>query len=205
MRQEKEFLRVIKDVLSRGAYILQRDGAEFEKNIREYLGVKHALGVANCTDALILALRAAGIKPGDEVILPSHTFVATAAAIHFAGGTPVPVECLDDHLIDPDSIKKAVTKKTKAIMPVQLNGRTCKMDSVKAVADEYGLAIVEDSAQGLGSRYKGKFAGTFGLVGTFSFYPAKILGCFGDGGMIVTNDDRVAEEVEMARVHGRNK
>ncbi len=203
--QKDEFDAVIQDVLGRGAFILQRDLVEFESSLANYLGVKHAIGISNCTDALILSLRTAGIGPGDEVIFPSHTFVASPSSIHWVGATPVPVDCLDDHLIDPDSIRKAITNKTKAIMPVSLNGRTCNFDPILKIAKEFDLKIVEDSAQALGSKFKGKFAGTFGLSGSFSFYPAKILGCFGDGGAIVTNDDEVARQVRLYRDHGRNE
>ncbi|MBS1723715.1 MAG: DegT/DnrJ/EryC1/StrS family aminotransferase [Armatimonadetes bacterium] len=203
-RQEAEFTAVITDVLRRGAFILQKDLFEFEAALANYLGVKHAIGLSNCTDALIVALKCAGIGAGDEVIFPSHTFVASPSSIHWAGATPVPVECGPDHLIDAQAIRKAVTSKTKAIMPVSLNGRTCAFDPILEIADEFGLKIVEDSAQALGSKYKGKFAGTFGVAGTFSFYPAKILGCFGDGGALVTDDDEVAHKAKLYRDHGRD-
>lgn len=204
-RQKTEFSAVIEDVLSRGAFILQRDLVEFESALAVYLGVKHAIGLSNCTDALIVALRAAGVGPGDEVIFPSHTFVASPSSIHWVGATPVPVECGADHLIDPDDIKRAITSKTKAVMPVSLNGRTCTFDPIVDLCQEHGLIIVEDSAQALGSKYKGRFAGTFGIAGTFSFYPAKILGCFGDGGALVTNDDEVARQAKLMRDHGRDE
>lgn len=203
--QREEFSEVIEDVLSRGAFILQKDLKDFETALADYLGVKHAIGLSNCTDALILALRTAGIGPGDEVIFPSHTFVASPSSIHWVGATPVPVDCGPDHLIDPDAIKGALTSKTKAVMPVSLNGRTCNFDAIKKVCDEHGLKIVEDSAQALGSKFKGQYAGTFGVSGTFSFYPAKILGCFGDGGALVTNDDDVAYQAKLYRDHGRNE
>ena len=190
-RQKEEMMACLEDVLSRGAFILQKDLEQFEDTLKTYLNVKYAFGVADGTNALILALRAAGIGPGDEVILPSHTYIATAASVHFAGATPVLAECGLDHMLDPDDIAHRITSKTKAIMPVQLNGRTCNMDDIQAVADQHGLIIIEDSAQALGSRYKGQSAGTFGKVGTFSLYPAKLLGCFGDGGVVVTNDDNI--------------
>jgi dTDP-4-amino-4,6-dideoxygalactose transaminase len=203
--QEEELMPVLLDVMRRGAFILQKDLLEFEANLAKFVGAKYAFGVANGTDALIIALRAAGIKPGDEVILPSHTYIATAAAVHFAGATPVLVECGTDHLIDPESVKAAVTAKTRAIMPVQLNGRTSMMDALQTIADEHNLLIIEDAAQALGSKYKGQGAGTFGIAGTYSFYPAKVLGCFGDGGAVVTNDDATAEQVSLLRDHGRNE
>lgn len=198
-------MAVIHDVMSRGAYILQKDLAQFETNLKKFLGVKHAFGVADGTNALLLALRAAGIDQGDEVILCSHTYIATAAAVHYAGATPILVECGADHMIDPEQVNKAVTEKARVIMPTQLNGRTCDMDALQEVADQNGLIIIEDAAQALGSRFKDKFAGTFGLAGTFSFYPAKLLGCFGDGGAIITNDDEMARKLYLLRDHGRNE
>jgi dTDP-4-amino-4,6-dideoxygalactose transaminase len=203
--QEKEIMDTLYDVLSRGAYILQKDLEEFEKNIKELIGVKHVLGVSDGTNALVLALRAADIGLGDEVIMSSHTYVATAAAAHFVGAKPVLVECGPDHMIDPESVKRAVTDNTRVIMPTQLNGRTCDMDALQSIADKHGLIIIEDAAQALSSKFKGKCAGTFGLAGTFSFYPAKVLGCFGDGGALVTNDDNLAERVALLRDHGRNE
>jgi dTDP-4-amino-4,6-dideoxygalactose transaminase len=135
--------------------------------------------------------------------VPSHTFVASAAAIHHAGGTPVPVDCGPDHLIDAASAAQALTARTRGIMPVQLNGRTANMDSLLELTSRHGLFIVEDSCQALGSRFKGRFAGTFGLAGSISFYPSKTLGCFGDGGAVVTNDDDMAAQVRILRDHGR--
>jgi len=203
--QEKEIMDALHDVMSRGAYILQRDLERFEENIKELIGVKHVLGVADGTNALVLSLRAAGVGHGDEVIMSSHTYIATAASAHFVGATPVLVECGADHMIDPESIERAITDNTRVIMPTQLNGRTCDMDALQAIADEYGLIIIEDAAQALSSKFRGRCAGTFGLAGTFSFYPAKLLGCFGDGGAVVTNDDKIAERVALLRDHGRNE
>jgi dTDP-4-amino-4,6-dideoxygalactose transaminase len=202
---EKELMAVLNDVMSRGAYILQKDLAQFETNLKKFLDVKHVFGVADGTNALLLGLRAAGIDQGDEVILCSHTYIATAAAVHFGGATPVLVECGADHMIDPAQVKAAVSDKTRVIMPTQLNGRTCDMDALQDIADQHDLIIIEDAAQALGSRFKGKFAGTFGLAGTFSFYPAKLLGSFGDGGAIITNDDQMADKLYLLRDHGRNE
>lgn len=201
--RKKEFMRVIEDVCSRGAYIMQRDLIEFEQHLASYLGVKHAVGVANCTDGLILALRAAGVPAGCQVIFPSHTMVATPSAVYFAGAIPVPVDCGRDHLMDSKSAEAAITSETRAIIPVQLNGRTCNMDAILGIAERHGLMVIEDAAQSLGSTFKGKFAGTFGKAAAFSFYPAKILGCFGDGGAVVTNDDAIAEKLKLLRDHGR--
>ncbi len=204
-KQEEGIMDTFKDVLSRGAYILQKDLIEFEESLKKFLNVKHAFGVADGTNALILSLRAAGIGQGDEVIMCSHTYIATAASAHFVGATPVLVECGADHMIDPVKVEEAVTEKTKVIMPTQLNGRTSDMDALQSIADKYKLIIIEDSAQALGSKYKGKNAGTFGVAGTFSFYPAKVLGCFGDGGAVVTNDDKIAEQISLLRDHGRDE
>lgn len=202
--QEQELLGVMRDVMSRGAYILQRDMVEFETSLRTFLGVKHAIALADGTNALKLALLAVGVGPGDEVVVPAHTYIASAAAIHFVGAKPVLCECGPDHMIDAGSAQRLMGTKTKAIMPVQLNGRTANMDGVMQLASEYGLHVIEDAAQALGSKFKSRFAGTFGAAGTFSFYPAKLLGCFGDGGGLVTNDDQVAERVLLLRDHGRN-
>ena len=203
-QNEAEVRARIEDVLSRGAFIFQKDLFDFEKNLAQFLGVKHAIGVANGTDGLIIALKVAGIKEGDEVILPSHTFIATASAVKMCGGVPVLVDCKDDHLMDPSLIEKAITKKTKFLMPVQLNGRTADMDAIGEIARQHKLEIIEDSAQALGSKFKNKSAGTFGKAGMISFYPAKVLGCFGDGGAVITNDSEMAEKMTLLREHGRD-
>jgi len=202
-RQREEILSTVERVLSAGKLILQEDLEQFEANLARYLGVKYAFGVGNGTDGLLIALMAAGVGRGDEVIMPSHTFIATGAAVHHAGATPVLADCRDDHLIDPTSVRAKVTKRTKVIVPVQLNGRTCEMDALQEIAEEHDLVVVEDAAQGLGSEYGGRKAGTFGRAAMFSFYPAKVLGCFGDGGGVVTNDDGVADRIKTLRNHGR--
>jgi len=202
--REEEFQQTFLDVGRRGAFIKQEDLQEFEDSLASFLGVRHALGVGNATDGLEVALLAAGVGEGDEVILSSHTMLATAVAVHFAGATPVPVECGPDHLIDPAAVEAAVTSRTRAIMPTQLNGRTCDMDAVGRIADKHGLRIIEDAAQALGSRYKGRCAGTFGISAAISFYPAKVLGCLGDGGAVVTNDTRVYEHASELCNFGRN-
>jgi hypothetical protein len=198
-----EYMATIEDVLARGAYIMQRDLAAFEDELATYLGVRHAIGVADGTAALKIALLLAGVGPGHEVIVPSHTFIATAAAVHDVGATPVLCDCGPDSMIDMASARAMVTDRTVAVMPVQLNGRTCDMAAVEALAADCGLKIVEDSCQALGARYRGRFAGTFGVAGTFSFYPAKTLGCFGDGGGLITDDDALAAEARALRDHGR--
>ncbi len=183
--------------------MLQEDLARFERNLAAYLGVKYALGVGNATDGLLLALRAAGIGPGDEVIFCSHTMVATAAAIHFCGAKPVPVECGRDHLIDPNAAECAVTPRTRAILPTHLNGRTADMQALESIARRHDLAIIEDAAQAMGARFRGRAAGGFGRAGAISFFPAKNLGCLGDGGAVVTNEDEVYERLRLLRDHGR--
>jgi dTDP-4-amino-4,6-dideoxygalactose transaminase len=201
---EAEFLKIIRDVGRRGAFIMQKDLVDFEKNLANYVGAKYAVGVANATDAIQLGLMAGGIETGDEVIFCSHTMVATASGIHFADGVPVPVEAGADHLMDPEGIEAAITPRTKAVMPTQLNGRTANMDAILAIAQKHGLAIYEDAAQALGSKFKGKCAGTFGVASCISFYPAKVLGCFGDGGGVLTNDESVYRKVVSLRDHGRD-
>ena len=137
------------------------------------------------------------------MILCSHTMIATAAAVHFAGAVPIPVECGRDHLIEPEAIAAAVTPRTRAVIPTQLNGRTCNMDVVGAIADQHGQLVIEDAAQALGSRFKGRCAGAFGIAGVFSFYPAKALGCLGDGGAVVAKDRGVYDLLCQLRDHGR--
>ena len=200
---ENEVMASVRDVFARGAYIMQSDLVDFETGLARYLGVRHVLGVADGTMGLLLPLLAQKLKPGDEIIVPSHTFVASAAAIHHAGGTPVLADCGADHLVDPGSIEKLVGPRTRGIMPVQLNGRTADMDRIGEIARRHGLFIVEDSCQALGSKWKGRFAGTIGLAGSISFYPSKTLGAFGDAGAIVTNDDTLAEQLRTLRDHGR--
>jgi dTDP-4-amino-4,6-dideoxygalactose transaminase len=202
---EKKLIEIFSDIGRRGAYIMQDDLSNFESKIEQYTGIKHAIGVANATDAMQLLLKAGGIGAGDEVIFCSHTMVATASAIAFTGATPIPVEAGVDHLIDPDSIIKAISSRTKAIIPTQLNGRVANMDKILDIAQDYGLQIYEDSAQALGAKYKDQCAGSFGLGGCISFYPAKTLGCFGDGGIVLTNDDDIYNAVKLMRDHGRGE
>jgi len=203
-QQRDEILAAMLNVMERGAFILQDELKQFEQQVAAFAGAKYAIGMANGTDTLFLALKAAGIGPGDEVILASHTYISTAAAVHFAGGTPVLVDCGSDHLIDPAAVAAAVTSRTKAIMPTQLNGRTCDMDRLHAIATKHNLLIIEDAAQALGSKFKGRCAGTFGFAGSISLYPAKVLGCFGDGGLLFTNDAGNYSTLKQLRDHGRN-
>ena len=202
---EEEFVTQLRDVIARGAYIQQRDLSEFEENLARYLGVKHAIGVGNATDGLTMLLRAAGVVDGDEVLVPSHTMVATVASIVHAGGKPVLVDCGDDHLFNTDSARSRLTDRTRFVLPVHLNGRVADMDKIMSLCEEFGLTVVEDAAQALGARFKDRYAGTFGAGGAFSFYPAKLLGCLGDGGAVVTDNDEVAQRVKLMRDHGRTE
>lgn len=203
VQQRDEILSAMIEVMDRGAFILQSEVGEFEAQIARFIGVRHAIGTSNATDALELIVKAVGIGPGDEVIIPSHTFIATAAAIKNNGATPVLADCGDDHLLDPASVESRISRRTKAIMPVQLNGRVCDMDRLRLISTKHSILLLEDSSQALGAKFKGRCAGTFGVAGVFSFYPAKVLGCFGDGGMVVTNDDTLAEKIRLMRDHGR--
>ncbi len=204
LSEEDELVGIFRDVGRRGAFILQQDLRRFEHNLALFLDARYALGVANATDGLLIALRASGVGTGDEVIFSSHTMVATASAIHFAGATPVPVECGPDHLIDPEAVEAAINPRTRAILPTQLNGRTADMDRLDAIARRHGLAIVEDAAQALGSRFRGRAAGTFGSGAAISFFPAKVLGCLGDGGAVIASDPAVFARMQQLHDHGRN-
>jgi len=202
---KNEIQKIILDISNRGSFILQNEGLDFEKNLSDFTESKYALGVGNCTDGLLLSIKAAGIGKGDEVIFSSHTFVATASAIYHSGATPVPVECGKDHLIDVNSIESSITSKTKAIIPTQLNGHVCDMDKILKICKKHDLLLLEDSAQSLGAKFKGQSVGTFGLSGSFSFYPAKVIGCFGDGGAVITNNKEIFDQIFLTRDHGRAK
>ncbi len=204
-QHKDKYLETIEAVLSRGAYIMQQELLDFEEQLQRYLGVKHAIGTADGTMALLMSLLALNLEPGDEVIVPTHTFVASASAIHHAGGTPVIVDCGPDHLVTPSSIEQAITEKTKVIMPVQLNGRVADMSNIMRIAEQHNLLVVEDACQALGAKHNNRFAGTFGVAGAFSFYPSKTLGAFGDAGAIVTNNDEIANSVKLLRDHGRGE
>lgn len=198
-----DYRRIIDETASAGGFILQAAVDAFETALAAYLGVRHAIGLSDCTNAMLLGLRASGLKPGDEVIMPGHGFIAAAQSIHFAGGTVVPVELNgDDWLIDPDAVRAAITPYTRAIMAVHVNGRVCDMAAIRAIADDRGLLVFEDAAQALGATIDGTPAGRFGQWAAFSFYPSKTLGCFGDAGALVTDDDAIAERVRAMRNHG---
>jgi len=203
---EREVEAKVRETLASGAYILGPALVNFEKSFAEYNEVKYAFGVASGTDALLLALRAADIKPGDEVITTAFTFFATAEVIAILGAKPVFADIkLDSYNIDPEDIARKITPRTKAIMPVHLFGLPCDMDPILKLAKEHNLVVIEDCAQAVGSQYKGKKAGSFGDFGCFSFFPTKNLGCCGDGGAIITNREEMAEKIRMLRVHGSKK
>jgi len=200
---KKEFDRVFEEVMSGGDFILRRHLEEFEKRIAEYVGTKYAIGVNTGTDALYLSAHALGFGPGDEVITVAHTFVATIGAIVQCGATPVLVDVTDDFNIDVHQIERAITPKTKGIIPVHLNGHACKMDKIMGIAQKYNLRIIEDAAQALGAQFKDRRCASFGDTGIFSFYPAKVLGTAGDGGMVCTNDDGLARKLRAFHDNGR--
>jgi len=199
----EEIQRTLEDVLSSGRFILRQEVAEFEDQMAQFLGTKHVVGVNSGTDALFLSAKALGIGPDDEVITVTHTFVATLAVVVHCGATPTFVDIRQDFNMDPSQLESAVTPSTKAIIPVHLNGRTCEMDTIMAVADRHGLAIIEDAAQGLGSKFKNKAAGTFGNTGCFSLHPLKNLSVGGDGGFVSTDDDEIADKLRLLRDHGQ--
>ncbi len=200
---ESEVMETIRTLLGRGDLILRQQLREFEEHFAAFVGTRFSIGVSNCTDGLRLGLLATEVGPGDEVITVSHTFVATAAAIRHVGATPVLVDIGPDHNMAVEGVEEAITSRTKGIIPVHLNGRVCSMGALTSVARRHGLAVVEDAAQALGASYDGTKGGAFGAVGCFSFYPAKLLGAFGDAGAVVTNDKGIAERVRRLRDHGR--
>ena len=203
LQLKPEIDAAVLDVLGNTQYILGPNVSELEAEVARYHGVPHAVGVASGTDALLLSLRALGIGQGDEVITTPFTFIATAEVLGLLGAVPVFVDVDPETFnIDPALIAPAITRKTKAIIPVHLFGYPCDMDPILAVAKEHGLKVIEDCAQAFGARYKGKIVGTFGDAGCFSFFPSKNLAGYGDGGMIITGNAEVEETLRMLRNHG---
>ena len=213
-----EIMAAITRVIESGQFIMGPDVAAFEREAAAYLGVKHAVGLNSGTDALFIGLRALGIGPGDEVITTTFSFFATAEAISHVGATPVFVDIDPDTFnLDPNALEAAITERTKAIIPVHLYGRPCEMGRIMSIANRFGLRVIEDCAQSFGARYAGRcqgcdgtcdaaatgrMTGTIGDIGAYSFFPSKNLSAYGDGGMLVTNDDRIAETTRMLRAHG---
>ena len=198
-----ELAPAIEAVLEETAFSGGEFADRFEKEFADYCGVRHMLGVNSGTAALHFALLALGIGPGDEVIVPAHTFIASASAISYTGAKPVFVDCLADTWeLDPSAVEKAVAKETRAVIVVHLYGVPCELDELKRIANEHELAIIEDCAQAHGALYKGRKVGRFGKVSAFSFYPSKNLGAYGEAGAVGTDETEVAELVEMFRSHG---
>lgn len=203
---EQEIRAAIDAVLESGWFILGEQVRAFEREFAAYLGAGHAVGVASGTDAIHLALRAAGVGPGDEVITVPNTCVPTVCGIIASGASPVFVDVDPRTLtLDPTKLAAAITPRTRSILPVHLYGHPCDMDPILEVARQHNLLVVEDCAQAHGARYKGALCGTFGHVSAFSFYPTKNLGAYGDGGAVVTSDARTAEQLRMLRNYGEER
>jgi dTDP-4-amino-4,6-dideoxygalactose transaminase len=191
--------------LAQGDLVCRSQLRDFEAHLASFVGVRYAVGVNSGYHALHFALLGAGVGPGDEVITVAHTFVATVSAIVHCGATPVLVEVGADYTMDAVAMERAVTTRTKAVIPVHLNGRLCEMDKILAVARRHGLAVIEDAAQALGATYDGQVAGSLGAAGCFSFYPFKVLGGFGDGGAITTDDPHIARMATLLRYNGEDR
>jgi len=204
-RLKAEIDAAISDCLTGGDLICRHHLEDFEAHFAAFVGVKYAIGLNSGYHALEFSLRAAGIGPGDQVVVPAHTFVATVSAIVNCGSQPVLVDVCEDFNLDPAAFEAAITPRTKAVIPVHLNGRVCEMDRIMKISDRHGLVVIEDACQSLGASHKGKKAGSIGLTGCWSFYPFKLLGGFGDGGAITTNDPRVARMVTLLRYNGEDR
>ena len=193
-------------VLNHGQYIMGPEVAELEVKLADYVGVKHCIGVADGTTALMIALMALGIGAGDEVITTPFTFIATGEMIALVGATPVFVDIdPDTYNLDPALIEAAITPKTRAIMPVSLYGQCADFDAINVIADKHGLAVIEDGAQSFGASYKGRKSCGLTTIATTSFFPSKPLGCYGDGGACFTNDDALAKKMREIRIHGQDR
>ncbi|KHO55458.1 MAG: aminotransferase [archaeon GW2011_AR19] len=197
-----ELFRTIENVFESGNFILGSEVEKFEKNFAKYCETKYALGVGNGTSALFLAMKALGIGNGDEIITASNSFLATTGAIAATGAKPVFVDAGDDYNINPNLIEKAITKKTKAIMPVHLTGRPASLDKILEIADKNKIYLIEDAAQAIGAKYNGKKVGSFGIAGCFSLHPLKNLNAYGDGGVITVKDKQLYENLKKMRNHG---
>jgi len=200
--EEKTIMKIVHKVLSKGNLILTKEVQNFEKSVCKYTNTKYCLGLNSGTDALMMSLWSSGIKKGDEVITSPISFVATANAIVHVGAKPVFVDVGEDLNINPKLIENAITKKTKAIIPVHWTGRVCQMDEIMKIANKYGLIVIEDAAQATGAYYKKKHAGTFGKISAFSTHPLKNLNALGDGGFVITNDKRLYDKIKLYRSHG---
>ncbi|MBI2524614.1 MAG: DegT/DnrJ/EryC1/StrS family aminotransferase [Candidatus Rokubacteria bacterium] len=204
-RLKKEVDAAMGSVLAKGDLVLRSQLRDFEEQLAAFVGTRYAVGLNSGFHALHLSLLAAGVGPGDEVVTVAHTFVATISAIVLVGATPVLIDVGPDYNMDMDGLERAITKRTKAVIPVHLNGRVCDMARLMAVAEQHGLVVIEDAAQAIGATFKGTRAGSFGLAGCFSFYPFKVLGAAGDAGAITTNDPEVARTVRLLRYNGEDR
>jgi len=204
-KYQEEFEEKALSVLRSGWYVLGKEVSAFEEEYAAYVGTKYCVGLANGLDALWLAFRVLGIGAGDEVLVQGNTYIASVMGITINGATPVFIEPDDYYNIDVDKLEEKITDKTKAILVVHLYGQASKMDKVVELCKKYNLRLVEDCAQSHGACFDGKMTGSFGDIGCFSFYPSKNLGCFGDGGCIVTNDEKIAQDMKMYRNYGSEK
>lgn len=206
LRLKTEIDAGIQRVLAHGQFILGPEVAQLEERLAEYTGAKHCITVANGTDALQIAQMALGIGPGDEVITPGFTYIATAETVALLGAKPIYVD-IDPrtYLLDPVKLEAAITPKTRAIIPVSLYGQCADMDAINAIADKYGLPVIEDAAQSIGGLYKGRKSGNLSTIACASFFPSKPLGCYGDGGAILTNDDALAIVLRQIARHGQDR
>ncbi len=202
---QEEFEQKALDVLRSGWYVLGREVSSFEEEFASYIGTKYCVGLGNGLDALWLAFRVLGIGAGDEVIVQGNTYIASVMGITINGATPVFVEPDEYFNIDTEKIEEKITDRTKAVLVVHLYGQASKMDAVQALCKKHHLRLVEDCAQSHGSCFEGKMTGSFGDIGCFSFYPSKNIGAFGDGGAIVTNDEKISEDMRMYRNYGSEK
>jgi dTDP-4-amino-4,6-dideoxygalactose transaminase len=203
---EKDFEQAYHEFIQSGWYILGEKVSAFETEYADFNNVQHTIGVANGLDALVLSLKALSVGAGDEVIVPSNTYIASWLAISYVGATPVPVEPrIETYNINPELIEAAITSKTKVIMPVHLYGQICEMEAIIAIADKHNLYVIEDNAQSQGATYQGKISGSWGHCNGTSFYPGKNLGALGDGGAVTTNDADVARKVSVIRNYGSEK
>lgn len=206
---KEEILSAIERVFEKGQFILGEEVSLFEKEFAQYFGVRYGVGVASGTDALYLALKAAGVKKGDEVITVSHSFIATALAITFTGAKPIFIDIdPETYTMDPNLLEdflKRSRRRVKAILPVHIYGHPTEMEAIMGIADKYGLIVIEDACQAHGAEYKGKKVGTFGLMSCFSFYPTKNLGGYGDGGIILTDNKKYYEKLLLLRNYGEKR
>lgn len=202
LKYKDEYDNVVLKVLESGWYILGKEVEKFETNFAKFCGSKYCIGLNSGLDALILAFRALGICESDEVIIAANTYIASVIGVTENRATPIFVEPDEFYNLDPDKVEQAITKKTKAILPVHLYGQACNMQKIKKIAEKYDLFIIEDCAQSHGAKYNGQLTGTFGDIGCFSFYPTKNLGAFGDSGAIITNNKELAEKIKMLRNYG---